>query len=222
MRGYDDTQMLSDMARGMFSRRYGSVDEAAKAVAGEDGGSNVDRLRRKFRTEGWFEKGLNEYVEATIKARGLVTPEVNGNVMYVASLFWSKCREWTRIVLGTIDMFTTFVGENRRRLGYREQLGRGLTLMAPLLVVFMVALVGAEFFKPLMDQGIAQGLAEFRQKLPSMLIDILTCSPIPLACWLGGERLSQVRWNTIYKKIKAEGRETKGEDIAVIQAIGNG
>lgn len=71
-RGYDDTTYLTEMAAGLVSRKFNSVDEAAKAVLAEDGGSNVDRLRRKFREQGWYEKGLAAHVEAEIKRRGLV------------------------------------------------------------------------------------------------------------------------------------------------------
>jgi hypothetical protein len=63
IRGYDDTPFLRQMARGLVLRTYASVDEAAKAVLDEPGGSNVDRLRRKFREQGWYETGLREYVE---------------------------------------------------------------------------------------------------------------------------------------------------------------
>lgn len=72
-RGYDDTRYLTEMASGLVSRRYASVDEAAKAVLCEDAGSNVDRLRRKFREQGWYEKGLAAHVEAEIASRGLIT-----------------------------------------------------------------------------------------------------------------------------------------------------
>lgn len=71
-RGYDDSPLLKRMADGLVSREFGSVDEAAKSVLGEDTGSNVDRLRRKFREQGWYEKGLNDYVEVQIKDRGLI------------------------------------------------------------------------------------------------------------------------------------------------------
>jgi hypothetical protein len=70
-RGYDDTGYLRDMAEGLVVRTWGSVDEAAKAVLGEEGGSNVDRLRRKFREQNWYERGLSAHVEAEIARRGL-------------------------------------------------------------------------------------------------------------------------------------------------------
>ncbi|NTF16868.1 hypothetical protein G6L37_00315 [Agrobacterium rubi] len=71
-RGYDDTRYLGEMAAGLVTRRYQKVDEAAKAVLGEDGGSNVDRLRRKFREQNWYEKGLSDYMEAEIASRNLI------------------------------------------------------------------------------------------------------------------------------------------------------
>lgn len=79
-RGYDDSALLKRMADGLVSREFGSVDEAAKAVLEEDSGSNVDRLRRKFREQGWYEKGLNDYVEAQIAARGLIKPNFGAKI----------------------------------------------------------------------------------------------------------------------------------------------
>lgn len=70
-RGYDDTGYLQEMAKGLIVRTWGSVDEAAKAVLGEEAGSNVDRLRRKFREQNWYERGLTDHVEAEIRRRGL-------------------------------------------------------------------------------------------------------------------------------------------------------
>jgi hypothetical protein len=75
-RGYDDSALLKRMADGLVSREFSSVDEAAKAVLGEDTGSNVDRLRRKFREQGWYERGLNDHVEAQILERGLIKPNM--------------------------------------------------------------------------------------------------------------------------------------------------
>ena len=71
-RGYNDTPLLSEMAAGLVTRRYGSVDEAAKAVLNVDGGSNVDRLRRKFREQNWYEIGLSDHVDAEIARRNLI------------------------------------------------------------------------------------------------------------------------------------------------------
>jgi hypothetical protein len=71
-RCYPDDKYLKEMAAGVISKRFGSVDEAAKAVLNEEAGSNVDRLRRKFREQDWFARGLAEYVEAEIASRGLI------------------------------------------------------------------------------------------------------------------------------------------------------
>lgn len=74
LRGYDDSPYLKEMADGIISRRFASVDEAAKAVLDEEAGSNVDRLRRKFREQNWYERGLNDYVEAEINRRAVEAP----------------------------------------------------------------------------------------------------------------------------------------------------
>lgn len=71
-KGYDDSAHLKAMADGIITRKYNSVDEAAKAVLGEEGGSNVDRLRRKYREQNWHDKGLTAYVEAEIAKRDLI------------------------------------------------------------------------------------------------------------------------------------------------------
>lgn len=72
VRGYDDSAYLKQMADGLVTREYGAVDEAAKAVLDEESGSNVDRLRRKFREQGWYERGLQDYVQTEIKKRGMI------------------------------------------------------------------------------------------------------------------------------------------------------
>ena len=69
---YDDSANLRAMANGIIMRQFNSVDEAAKAVLGEDGGLNVDRLRRKYREQNWHEKGLAAFVEAEIAKRNLI------------------------------------------------------------------------------------------------------------------------------------------------------
>lgn len=71
-KGYDDSASLKAMADGIITRRFNSVDEAAKAVLGEEAGSNVDRLRRKYREQNWHEKGLSAFVEAEIARRNLI------------------------------------------------------------------------------------------------------------------------------------------------------
>lgn len=72
IKGYDDSASLKAMADGIITRRFNSVDEAAKAVLGEEAGSNVDRLRRKYREQNWHEKGLSAFVEAEISRRNLI------------------------------------------------------------------------------------------------------------------------------------------------------
>lgn len=64
VRGYDDTKYLEAMGQGIMAGEFSSVEQAARAVLGEVSGSNVDRLRRKFRKEGWFVKSRDEYVRA--------------------------------------------------------------------------------------------------------------------------------------------------------------
>jgi hypothetical protein len=73
VRGYDDSPYLKEMADGIITRRFASVDEAAKVVLDEEAGSNVDRLRRKFREQNWYDRGLNDYVEAEINRRAAET-----------------------------------------------------------------------------------------------------------------------------------------------------
>lgn len=70
-KGYDDNATLKAMAAGLINRRFSSVDEAARTLIGEPSGSNVDRLRRKYREQNWHQKGLDEYVEAEIARRGI-------------------------------------------------------------------------------------------------------------------------------------------------------
>lgn len=196
MRGYDDTQMLQEMAEGVFSRKYGSVDEAAKAVTGEEGGSNVDRLRRKFRTDDWFGKGLEIHVENVIKARALVPPQ-QSVVVYVDSLFWKQCREWFKIVLGTLDLLTTFRDKGSpRSLSIRELLGRRAILAVPILTVGMIAQLSFDAYE--------KGLETFLSDLPVTLMHNMGTFTLPVLLWLAGERLTTVRWNTVYRKIKAE------------------
>jgi hypothetical protein len=84
IKGYDDSAYLQEMAGGIITRRFNSVDEAAKAVLGEDSGSNVDRLRRKYREQNWHEKGLASYVEAEIAKRNLITAP--GHMMLLAQM----------------------------------------------------------------------------------------------------------------------------------------
>lgn len=73
-RGYDDTTLLAEMAKGIIECRYSSVDNAAKHVLGEPAGSNVDRLRRKFRQGQWLEKGRNAWLDEQL---ALVSPQTS-------------------------------------------------------------------------------------------------------------------------------------------------
>lgn len=85
LRGYDDSPYLKEMADGIITRRFASVEEAAKAVLGEEAGSNVDRLRRKFREQNWYERGLNDYVEAEINRRAAEAPIEATEVEFLTS-----------------------------------------------------------------------------------------------------------------------------------------
>lgn len=75
-RGYDDTTLLAEMAKGIIECRYSSVDGAAKRVLGEAAGSNVDRLRRKFRQGQWLEKGRDAWLKEQLL---LVTSQASTN-----------------------------------------------------------------------------------------------------------------------------------------------
>lgn len=68
-RGYDDTELLTRMARGLILREFSSVDDAAKTVIGDAHPSNAERLRRKFREQNWYERGLQDYVTSEIERR---------------------------------------------------------------------------------------------------------------------------------------------------------
>jgi hypothetical protein len=85
LRGYDDSHYLKEMADGIITRRFASVEEAAKAVLDEEAGSNVDRLRRKFREQNWYERGLNDYVEAEINRRAAQSEPVESDTPRVTA-----------------------------------------------------------------------------------------------------------------------------------------
>lgn len=68
-RGYDDNALLKEMASGIITRQFSSVDVAAKSVIGDRHPSNAERLRRKFREQGWYERGLAAYVNGEIARR---------------------------------------------------------------------------------------------------------------------------------------------------------
>lgn len=82
IKGYDDSAYLKAMADGIITRQFNSVDEAAKAVLGEEGGSNVDRLRRKYREQNWHEKGLAAFVEAEIARRDLIAAPAHMKLLH--------------------------------------------------------------------------------------------------------------------------------------------
>lgn len=65
-RGYDDSDLLKQMADGIFEGKFSSVSEAAKHVLREDGGSNVDRLRRKYRDERWFDRAKQSFINENL------------------------------------------------------------------------------------------------------------------------------------------------------------
>ncbi len=73
-RGYDDTKELKEMAIGIFDGRFKSVDHAARSVLSDPKQSNVDRLRRKFRQQGWMDKGRDEFLH-----RAKLAPENDGD-----------------------------------------------------------------------------------------------------------------------------------------------
>jgi hypothetical protein len=66
-RGYDDTRELMEMAVGLFEGRFKSVDQAARTVLSDPKQSNVDRLRRKFRQQGWMDKGREEFLRQSLE-----------------------------------------------------------------------------------------------------------------------------------------------------------
>lgn len=115
-RGYDDTAYLSEMSKGIVSRRFTSVDEAARTVLGEKSGSNVDRLRRKFRDQKWYERGLQAYVAEEIErqAKGASCAETPENraadetVLTIAA--WKRWRRYASACVAAIlgTAFATF------------------------------------------------------------------------------------------------------------------
>jgi hypothetical protein len=66
-RGYDDTRELMEMAVGLFDGRFKSVDHAARSVLSDPKQSNVDRLRRKFRQQGWIDRGREEFLRQSVE-----------------------------------------------------------------------------------------------------------------------------------------------------------
>jgi hypothetical protein len=114
-RGYDDTTYLTEMAEGMVTRRFASVEDAAKTVLDETGGSNVDRLRRKFREQGWYERGLESYVQAEIaRRREDATPELVSVSKPIENLESKPLGRWFFEKFGGVRVlaggFVAFVG----------------------------------------------------------------------------------------------------------------
>jgi hypothetical protein len=107
VKGYDDSAALQEMAAGVITRRFASVDEAAKAVIGEASGSNVDRLRRKYREQNWHQKGLDDYVDAEIKRR---SEEVLPSVPQAAVPCTTEARRSPRVVSRCLSISKMFRG----------------------------------------------------------------------------------------------------------------
>jgi hypothetical protein len=105
IRGYDDSPYLKEMADGVIVRKYASVEDAAKSVLGEDSGSNVDRLRRKFREQHWYERGLNDYVDAEINRRGVDTAAPSHDPWFVNSKGVPMSDREIRVVKIMLAMF---------------------------------------------------------------------------------------------------------------------
>jgi hypothetical protein len=138
-RGYDDSALLKRMAEGLISREFGSVDEAAKGVLGEDTGSNVDRLRRKFREQGWYEKGLNDYVEVQIAGRGLIKANLGARLCVRAE---QACRNPRPVLEYLVSLLHVLVirdydldGRNITKL---ERLGGFLRIWSASFIPFSV------------------------------------------------------------------------------------
>ncbi|NTF17011.1 hypothetical protein G6L37_01030 [Agrobacterium rubi] len=105
IRGYDDSPYLKEMADGVIIRKYASVEDAAKSVLGEDSGSNVDRLRRKFREQQWYERGLNDYVDAEINRRGVDAAAPSHDPWFVDSKGVPMSEREIRVVKILLAMF---------------------------------------------------------------------------------------------------------------------
>ncbi|TLX16097.1 hypothetical protein [Rhizobium sp. MHM7A] len=138
-RGYDDSALLKRMADGLVSREFGSVDEGAKAVLGEDTGSNVDRLRRKFREQGWYEKGLEDYVEAQIAERGLIQPNFGAKLCVRAE---EACRNPMPVLNRLSKVLFVLMARDYdldgRRITKLERLGGFLRVVTSISIPFIV------------------------------------------------------------------------------------
>lgn len=182
MRGYDDQELLRKMATGMMEREYLSVDEAARQVLGEEGGANVDRLRRKFRSENWFEKGLAIHVENEIRRRGLVPKgsavaerDTLGRAITFLrgkiALGWDIVCPMLEVGVDTGDGADSWKS-------LRDAVGGKLILTAPL--VFLSGFYG------LVEETMHRGFAGFIVTLPLPLVGIVFR--------YFGEKLTDIRW----------------------------
>jgi hypothetical protein len=162
MRGYDDQALLEKMAAGIMSRDYSSVDEAARQVLGEDTGANVDRLRRKFRSEAWFEKGLQMHVEEEIRKRGLVSASELAPRQNSLQMIWSFVKRWVFWFWLTILPFIDFVDPAHtgrpHKIPFSDFVGRKCILLAPCLLFTCLWIVATTTF--------AQGWAGFGMTIP--------------------------------------------------------
>lgn len=139
-RGYDDSALLKRMADGLVSREFGSVDEAAKAVLEEDTGSNVDRLRRKFREQGWYEKGLNDHVEAQIAARGLIKPNFGAKICFhIGKAFGDPLPTLERLMKLQHILVIRDYDLDGRKITKLERLGGFLRICSTIMIPFSVS-----------------------------------------------------------------------------------
>lgn len=171
MRGYDDGKLLEEIAVGIFEQRFASVDEGAKFVTGEDGGANVDRLRRKYRTENWFRRGLEIYTARKIAEHLIATAVVDGPDVSVdrhqygsgprAHDAFAVIREKLVWAVSALKYYAVFVWlvflhvvkkavsllwnyEHGKRLPLRETVGRAFIFATPFAIyIFVSTLPGA-------------------------------------------------------------------------------
>jgi hypothetical protein len=181
MRGYDDQALLERMAVGIMTRDFSSVDEAARQVLGEDAGANVDRLRRKFRSEAWFEKGLQMHVEEEIKKRGLVSAPELVTRQNSLQMVWSFIRRWVLwfwlTVLPFIDLVDPAYTGRPKRIPFFDQIGRKFILLAPFLLLVGVWTVATATY--------LHGLIGFVSALSSVFAG--------LGMQFAGEKLTKLR-----------------------------
>jgi hypothetical protein len=138
-RGYDDRALLKRMADGLVSREFGSVDEAAKSVLGEESSSNVDRLRRKFREQGWYERGLNDHVEAQIAARGLVKPNFGAKIcIWIENAFRDPLPVLERLMKLQHVLVIRNYDVDGRRITKLEKLGGFFRICSTLTLPFCI------------------------------------------------------------------------------------